>query len=50
MFSFIFLTACSSNSKSDEAKMFSPEEPAMDSDSGSGESARVRQDYSVPFK
>ncbi|MDF2855617.1 MAG: hypothetical protein K0Q87_1468 [Neobacillus sp.] len=45
MFFFIFLTACSSNSQSEDAKMISPEEAAMDSDSG--ESSRVKEDYSI---
>jgi hypothetical protein len=47
MFALIFLTACSSNSKSEEAKMSSPEEVAMDSEEGSGEPARAEQDYSI---
>jgi hypothetical protein len=45
MFSFIFLTSCSSNSQSENAKMISPEETAMDSDSS--ESSRDMQDYSI---
>jgi hypothetical protein len=47
MFALIFLTACSSNSKSEEAKMSSPEEVAMESEAGSGEPARAEQDYSI---
>jgi hypothetical protein len=45
MFSFIFLTACSSDSQSENAKMISPEETAMDSDAS--ESSRDMQNYSI---
>lgn len=47
MFSFIYLTACSSNSQSEDAKMSLPEAAVMDSGSGSGETTNAEQDYSI---